>query len=130
MLSSVNNQTGEVEITSIKVDNSVEENRGSCWQDCLSNQFPVTKYESEGKLSVFQVGVPHEGYTIETQLKNDKMNGKSKIISNDDVVVAKLTFVDGVANGPCTLYDNSGFLYFEGLFVDGYRSGKGKEFGN
>ena len=130
MLSSVNNQTGEVEITSIKVDNSVEENRGSCWQDCLSNQFPVTICESDGKLSVFQVGAPHEGYTIETHLKNNKMNGKSKIVSKDDVVVAKLTFVDGVANGPCTLYDNSGFLYFEGLFVDGYRSGKGKEFGN
>ena len=128
MLSSVNNQTDEVEMVSIDVDNSVEENRGSCWQDCLSNQFPITKCESDGKLSVFQVGVPHEGYTIETKLKNNKMNGKSKIVSKDDVVVAKLTFVDGVANGPCTLYDESGFLYFEGLFVDGYRSGKGKEF--
>ena len=44
MLSPVNNQAGEVEIVSMEVENSVEENRGSCWQDCLSNQFPVKSF--------------------------------------------------------------------------------------
>ena len=119
---------GEVEIVSIGVENNLEDNRGKCWQDSLSNQFPVINYENVGGISVSQVGAPHEGYTIETQLVNNKMNGKSKIVSNDDVVIAKLSFVDGIANGPCLLYDNSGFKYFEGLFVNGYRSGKGKEY--
>ena len=119
---------GDVEIVSIGVENKLEDGRGKCWQDSLSNQFPVINYENVGGISVFQVGAPHEGYTIETQLVNNKMNGKSKIVSNDDVVIAKLTFVDGIANGPCLLYDNSGFKYFEGLFVNGYRSGKGKEY--
>ena len=119
---------GEVEIVSIGVENNFEDSRGKCWQDSLSNQFPVINYENVGGISVFQVGAPHEGYTIETQLVNNKMNGKSKIISSKDVVIAKLTFVDGIANGPCLLYDDSGFKYFEGLFVNGYRSGKGKEY--
>ena len=119
---------GDVEIVSIGVENNLEDSRGKCWQDSLSNQFPVINYENVGGISVFQVGAPHEGYTIETQLVNNKMNGKSKIISSKDVVIAKLTFVDGIANGPCLLYDNSGFKYFKGLFVNGYRSGKGKEY--
>ena len=72
---------GEVEIVSIGVENNLEDSRGKCWQDSLSNQFPVINYENVGGISVFQVGAPHEGYTIETQLVNNKMNGKSKIIS-------------------------------------------------
>ena len=121
-------KAGLVEIGSIRVDRSIEQQRGSCWEDCLSNQFPVTSFENVGNLSVFTVGAPHEGYTIETQLENNKMNGESSIISDEEIKVAKLFFQDGIANGPCTLYDSLGKLFFTGRFVNGYRSGRGKEY--
>ena len=119
---------GLVEIGSIRVDPCIEQQRGECWKDCLSNQFPVTSYETVGHLSVFTVGAPHEGYTIETHLVNNKMNGESRIISDEEIKVAELFFQDGIANGPCTLYDSSGVRFFTGRFVDGYRTGRGKEY--
>ena len=44
------------------------------------------------------------------------------------ITIATLTFVDGIANGPCILYDKWGSKYFVGSFVNGYRQGKGKEY--
>ena len=40
------------------------------------------------------------------------------------VKITSLVFVDGIANGTCTLYDSLGRLYFERYFVNGYREGR------
>ena len=56
------------------------------------------------------------------------MDGESTLISDKKITIATLTFVDGIANGPCILYDKWGSKYFVGSFVNGYRQGKGKEY--
>ena len=55
------------------------------------------------------------------------MNGKSSIYSYRNVLMANLTFVDGVASGPCTIYDD-GYLFFSGYLKNNYREGRGKEY--
>ena len=55
------------------------------------------------------------------------MNGESRILSSNNVLMATLTFVDGIASGPCTIYDN-GHLLLQGTFVNGYLEGKAKEY--
>ena len=55
------------------------------------------------------------------------MNGKANIYSNQNVLMATLTFVDGIASGPCTIYSN-GYLFFKGDFANGYLEGRGREY--
>ena len=102
--------------------------RGQCWEYKVSDQFPVKSFPDESGEVDVEVGYPHRGYHIKTTLKNKKMNGKSIIMSRNDVIVARLTFENGVATGPCTLYDDSGMLFFRGYFENGYRQGRGTEY--
>ena len=113
----------------ITPDEQVESTkRGQCWEYKVSDQFPVKSFPDESGQVDVDVGYPHRGYHIQTTLKNKKMNGKSTILSKNDVIVAKLTFENGVASGPCTLYDDSGILFFRGYFENGYRHGRGTEY--
>ena len=123
-----NNTSSEMELINIILNSSIDKERSSCWEECFSSQFPTgSMIEKNGKYIV-QVGAPHEGYTIETHLLNNKIHGKSNLYSNEDLLIAELTFEEGVAEGPCTLYDTSNLLFFSGYFKNGYRSGKGKEY--
>ena len=106
------------------------EGRGKCWEHNFSEEFPISSVDKKDNEATIIVGTPHLDYKIITHLKDQKMDGESKLLSDKDVLVAKLTFVDGIANGPCTLYDENGALFFEGSFVNGYRQGKGKEYEN
>ena len=106
------------------------EGRGKCWERNFSEEFPISSLDNKDNEATIIVGTPHLDYKITTHLKDQKMDGESKLLSDKDVLVAKLTFVDGIANGPCTLYDENGALFFEGSFVNGYRQGKGKEYEN
>ena len=122
------NISSEVELLNIVINPSVDKERSSCWEECFSSQFPTgSMIEKNGKYIV-QVGAPHEGYTIETHLLNNKIHGKSNLYSNEDLLMAELTFEEGVAEGPCTLYDTASYVFFKGYFKNGYRSGKGKEY--
>ena len=122
------NTSSEVELLNIVINPSVDKERSSCWEECFSSQFPTGYMIDKNGMYIVQVGAPHEGYTIETHLLNNKMHGKSNLYSNEDLLMAELTFEEGVAEGPCTLYDTSNLLFFEGYFKNGYRSGKGKEY--
>ena len=106
------------------------EERGKCWERDFSEEFPISSVDNKDNEATIIIGAPHLDYKITTHLKDQKMDGESKLLSDKDVLVAKLTFVDGIANGPCTLYDENGALFFEGSFVNGYRQGKGKEYEN
>ena len=121
-------EASDVELKSIVVNTNETPKRGSCWEYNVSEQFPLASVPSTSGQAEIRVGAPHEGYSIMTTLKNSKMNGESSIRSESNVLVARLNFVDGIASGPCTLFDEDGLLFFTGHFVDGYREGRGKEY--
>ena len=111
-------------------DNKSNEERGKCWQSDFSVEFPISYVDiniHECQTRVL-IGPPHSGYKIITHFKNQRMHGESTLLSDKNVLIATLEFVEGVANGPCKIYDEWGTLFFEGSFVNGYRQGKGKEY--
>ena len=119
---------GAIELQEIQVDKACQSMRCQCWAYNIADQFPIKSISEISGNTVVEVGPPHEGYTIETTVINKKINGKSKIISPDKVMIASLVFVDGVASGPCKLYDEMGILYFKGYLENGLRQGRGTEY--
>ena len=115
-----------VELTSITVADKTSE-RGYCWKFNIGDQFPIIPSNIENGKATIAVDSPHKGYSIQTNMKNGKMNGESRILNSDHIEIATLVFVDGVAKGPCKLCDDDGRLFFEGCLENGYREGKGKE---
>ena len=99
-----------------------------CWEKNVSEQFPIKSFSEKDGITIAEVGNPHEGFYIKTAILNGKLNGNSVIFSGVNTAVARLTFVDGVASGPCILNDESGVKFFEGRFENGFRQGRGKEF--
>ena len=122
-----NNSAPKIELTSITVDGGENNKRDNWWEHNVSEQFPIKSVkETDGSVDI-KVNKPHEGCIIKTTLKNSKMNGESRILSSNNVLMATLTFVDGIASGPCAIYDN-GHLLLQGTFVNGYLEGKAKEY--
>ena len=116
-----------IELTTIRVKGSGNHIADTWWEYDVSEQFPIkSANETNGSVNI-EVDKPHEGCLIRTTLKNSKMEGESCIYSKDNVLMAKLTFVDGIATGPCFIYNN-GYLFFSGYFENGYREGRGKEY--
>ena len=101
--------------------------RDNWWEYNIAEQFPVkSRREANGPTHI-EVDKPHEGCLIKTTMKNGKMDGESSIYSKDNILMATLTFVDGIASGPCTICKN-GILFYKGYFVNGYREGRGQEY--
>ena len=119
---------GHVELQTIHVDNASESIRCECWKHNVANQFPIKSINNSNGNLVVEVGSPHEGYIIRTTLLNSKLNGKSYIVSNDNVIIAQLYFENGIASGPCILYDELGLLFYTGYLENGYRQGRGVEY--
>ena len=117
-------------LVAIPMDEQVvsEPAKRNCWECNFAEQFPISSVDNKANIATVIVGPPHLDYKIITHLKNQKMDGESTLISDKSVLIATLTFVEGVANGPCTIFDENGKLFFEGSFVNGYRQGKGKEY--
>ena len=117
-------------LVAIPMDEQVvsEPAKRNCWECNFAEQFPISSVDNKANIATVIVGPPHLDYKIITHLKNQKMDGESTLISDKSVLIATLTFVEGVANGPCTIFDENGNLFFEGSFVNGYRQGKGKEY--
>ena len=129
-MSNINKNSGTnvgIELSSITVTGE-SGGRGECWKFNISKQFPIIPSNIENGEVVVDVDSPHKGYSIQTVMENGKMNGESIIFNPDHIQIASLVFVDGVANGPCKLYDEEGTIFFEGCFVNGCRHGKGKEY--
>ena len=119
---------GAVELQEIQVDKVTQNNRCECWTHNIADQFSIRSIKEQSGDTIIEVGPPHEGYSIETTIINGKINGNSKILSPDKIMVASLVFVDGVASGPCKLYDELGILYFKGHMENGLRQGRGTEY--
>ena len=123
---------GAINVTNIELPNRYETNhstdgKDNWWESNVSEQFPIKSRTKANGPTNIEVGKPHKGCLIKTTMKNGKMNGKSSIYSKDNTLMATLTFVDGIASGPCTICKN-GILFYKGYFVNGYREGRGQEY--
>ena len=122
-----NTLASDIELTSINVEGSGNSVVDRWWEHNVSEQFPIKSVKEENGIACIEVDKPHEGCTIRTRLKNSQMDGESNIYSKKNILMASLTFVEGIASGPCTIYKN-GFVYYRGNFENGYREGRGQEY--
>ena len=122
-----NTLASDIELTSINVEGSGNSVVDRWWEHNVSEQFPIKSVKEENGIACIEVDKPHEGCTIRTRLKNSQMDGESNIYSKKNILMASLTFVEGIASGPCTIYKN-GFVYYRGYFENGYREGRGQEY--
>ena len=119
--------SGSISISMEETERIVEE-RGKCWEFDFSKQFPIAHIDVLDGKAIAAIGAPHLNYQIWTHLKKQKMDGESTLISEKKIIIATLTFVDGIANGSCIIYDVHGHKFFKGNMVNGYRQGRGKEY--
>ena len=96
----------------IEMHNNVysSQDRGKCWENDFSKEFPIYSIDQKDGDTIVTVGPPHSDYMIYTHLENQKMHGKSRLVSDKNVLVGILTFVEGQINGFCTIYDEWGIL--------------------
>ena len=116
-----------IELPSKGTSSHGDNNEDKWWEEDVSKQFPIKIIREINDSVNVEVDKPHEGWIIKTTLKNFNMDGISSIYSKENELMATLTFVNGIATGPCTIYKD-GVLYFKGYFIDGYREGKGEEY--
>ena len=99
------------------------------WNWCISNQFPISTIEKiDSENVILSIGSPHQGFTIQTKMKDGKLNGKATLKTGSHTVIAEFEYRSNEMNGKCKLYYDSGELYYEGNLEDGYRQGLGKEY--
>ena len=110
------------------VVNKVKYDLRKSWESNVSDQFPIASIEVNNRKAIAKVGYPHSGFCIESYVSNEKLNGKADIYSDMNILVASLEYVDGIANGPCTLYDEMGRLFFKGTIHNGMRQWRGREY--
>ena len=102
--------------------------RESLWEGNVNEKFAIKEStENNGRFDVV-LEEPYQDIHVNTTLQNNKMHGESTVSSENGVVLGVLTFVEGIATGPCTLNYESGKLYFKGNMEDGYRQGRGTEY--
>ena len=125
---SENNLSPRAEQTMPREDENETLERGHFWQGNMSEKFTIKEStENNGRFDVV-LDEPYQGIHVNTTLQDNKMHGESTFTSEDGVELGVMTFVEGVATGPCTLNDESGKLYFKGRMEEGYRQGRGTEY--
>ena len=108
--------------------NDIEENGLEMWNHCITNEFPISEVIRKGNEVILNIGSPHNGFVIESVMKDGKLNGKAIMKNDKGVLIGEFEYVNGEANGSCKLYNENGVLYFEGYLKNGYREGIGVEY--
>ena len=108
--------------------NDIEETGFEMWNHCITNEFPICEVIRKGNEVILNIGSPHNGFVIESVMKDGKLNGKAIMKNDKGVLIGEFVYVNGEANGSCKLYNENGNLYFEGYLKNGYREGIGKEY--
>ena len=113
---------------SMEEQKRIVEERGKCREFGFSKQFPIPHIDILDDKAIVAIGAPHLNYQIWTHLKKQKKDGESTLISEKKITVATFTFIDGIANDPCTLYDKWGTIYVDSSIINGYRHDRGREY--
>ena len=121
-----------IEVEPLNVSLDLEKESGfevDIWSWSITNQFPISTIEkTDSENVILNIGSPHQGYTIQTKMKDGKLNGKAIIKTMNNTIIAEFEYRSNEIKGQCKLYYDSGELYFEGNLEDGYRQGFGKEY--
>ena len=121
-----------IEIQPLNESHEAGKNSGfdvDIWNWCIANQFPISTIEkTDSENVILKIGSPHQGYTIQTKMRDGKLDGKAILRTDGNTIIAKYQYRSNEIKGQCKLYYDSGELYFEGSLEDGYRQGLGKEY--
>lgn len=104
--------------------------------NCYLRQFPIkTTQVLENKNLTKQIkhhilDNPYDGFTIDAEYENGKINGQVTIYNDSKIILAKLNVIDGKRNGICHEYDNVGKLRFIANYKDDIRNGFTVEYKN
>ena len=105
-------------------------------ENCYLSQFPIRSTQIlENKNSTKQIkhhilDKPYDGFTIDAEYENGKINGQVTIYNDSKIILAKLNVIDGKRNGICYEYDNVGKLRFIANYKDDVRNGFTTEYRN
>ena len=64
----------------------------------------------------------YNGYTIETDVRNGKMNGKTIVKNEDGVIIEELNLVNDSREGECLERGTDSKLVFRGMYEDDKRN--------
>ena len=81
----------------------------------------------DGRLMILYGG-KYKGYSLEVGLKDNKREGTGYLYTQDNVQIAKLTFVSDRLEGECCLYNNDGLIEYKGYLHDGVLTGPCSQF--
>ena len=95
---------------------------------CISDEFPIIDISVHKGIATCKIGAPHNGYTLVTSTKKNKLDGEANIYTPDNIRIATFIFEKEEANGECTFYYRSGKPLFRGYLQNGYRDGYGVEY--
>lgn len=76
---------GAIELQEIQVDNFGQNNSCECWAHNIADQFPIKSIKEQSGDTIIEVGLPQEGYSIETTVIDGEINGKFNIVLNDNI---------------------------------------------
>ena len=121
-----------IEIQPLNESREMEKKSGfevDIWNWCLTNQFPISTIEKlDSENVILKIGSPHQGYTIQTKMRDGKLDGEATLKTANNTIIAEFEYQSNEMKGECKLYYDSGELFFEGNLEDGYRQGLGKEY--
>ena len=99
------------------------------WSNRITQDlFPMNLINVEREGSHITLMQSNQRYHIITHMQGWRMQGLARIYNEEGIEIARIIFLNGIANGPCILNDNAGKMYFKGRLEDGYRQGRGKEY--
>ena len=90
----------------------------------ISTNFNLPNSSSKKQCVIPIVG-KYNGYTIETDVINGKMNGKTIVRNEDGVIMEELYLVNDSREGECFTWGSDKTLVFRGMYEDDKRNGIG-----
>ena len=90
------------------------------WIHCINTLFRHDLVEDDTYNGYRITASPFEGYYVSGTLINNLFHGDVEIYNPNGHMIAEVEFIDGIANGYCSLNDAYGGLFFRGVVRDGF----------
>ena len=87
--------------------------RGYMWRSNINHLFNIKSVSERNSYFDVTLKEPLNDYHVKTGIQDLKLNGKATVYSDKGTKIADLTFEKGIVMGPCTLFDDSGQLFFD-----------------